>query len=332
VRALIKEYDNMRAQGEQYFFFSGSYRKHDRGREPVLFWLNDFAVRTHLLSESMKEGFRLNIELAEKFIFSIPDIGPDVYSQPISGAGLCISPMAITQLPPFANVGRNIVWIDDAIKRALHVGIGDIEPNAISEVPHAQFLQDRYDGPTIEAEEIEWAFTKYLPRLVHGCLMHSTMVDLSGITPAGPYAQYFMHYMRGKARPTEQQRREWADAMLKCLTEMRKVWTAEDYQSCPMGQRFSQFADTVLDANSAGCISIIDDIVKNPCAEIDSLCKQQGLTPGNNAASFVAGVIVDLERYVELMDIWPYIIRTIDFEIRQDTHQLSWLVRDAPSP
>lgn len=328
IAALIDEYNSQRALGKKYFFFSGSYRRHDRNHEPELFWLNDFAVRTQFLSEPVGENFRLNVEVAEKFISGLPSIGPDVYNQPISGAGLCISPMAVVQLPPFANVGRNIVWIDDAIKRALHVGIFDIAPNSVREVPHAKFLQDRHGGPAITQENINWGYDNYLPRLIHGCLMHSAMVDLGGVTPEGTYARYFMDYMRAKSPPSDVQRGEWVESILSRLSDMHTAWSANEFKKSPASNRLTTLAKEVLDINKAGCMSVIGEIVKNPTKNTDSLCKKQGLTPGRNAASYVCDVVVDLERYVDLMNIWPYIIRTVDFELRGATQGLEWLALD----
>lgn len=296
VKALIDEYDSMLASGEQYFFFSGSYRKNDRVRESEMFWLNDFAVRTHFLSVPDNGNFKLDVKLAEKFIEEISAIGADVYNQPISGAGLCISPMAIMQLAPFANVGRNIIWIDDAIKRALHVGIGDIAPSAIREVPSARFNQDRYGGTVISQKEIDWGIQKYLPRLVHGCLMHSTMVNLSGITYEGSFANYFINYMRTKKKPTAADRKKWRSTIEERLSAIYAAWTADTYRKNLAGKRLAEWASQALD-------------IRQP-----------------QAIKFVNEVIDDLEEYIDLMDIWPYIVRTVDFEVRRDTQKFSWLV------
>lgn len=296
VKTLIEVYDNMVANGEQYFFFSGSYRTNDRERESEMFWLNDFAVRTHFLSIPDNGDYKLDVKLAEKFIQQISTIGADVYNQPVSGAGLCISPMAIMQLPPFANVGRNIIWIDDAIKRALHVGIGDIAPSAVREVQRARFNQDRYGGTVIRQKDMDWGIQNYVPRLVHGCLMHSTMVDLGGITSEGPFAAYLINYMRTKKKPTAADREKWRNTIIERLAAIRAAWNENTYLNNPAGEKLADWASNALDINKP------------------------------QAKKFVNEVMVDLEKYIDLMDIWPYIIRTIDFEVRRDTQKLSWLV------
>lgn len=344
IKALLNTYNNYINYGKKYSFFSGSYHEHDQSREPDLFWLNDFAVRTHFLSTSLdgktvddfdqsadpNTRFHLDIELAENFIDSIRYIGGNAYNQPISGAGLCISPMAIVQLPPFANVGKNIVWIDDSIKRALHEGIGDIELHDIREVPGARFLQDRYDGPIIKLKDVRWGYNKYLPRLVHGCLMHSVMVDIASITPEGSYSQCFCEYMSSHIKPTKKDRERWKEVILGRLEAILKSWKGEPYSNRPAGKKLANFAENALDINknTEACTKVINFIVESPLDKtISDLCAENNLESEKNAAWFVGEVIADLERYIALMDIWPYIIRTIDFEVRKTPEKLSWLIR-----
>ena len=302
-------------------------------------WLNDYAVKTHFLSseESGSDHFRLDTVLARNFIEDIRYVGADAQNQPISGAGLCISPMAIVQLPPFANVARNIVWIDDSIKRALHEGIGDIPVYDDRVVPDANFCQDRYGGTMITKQNFNWGYRNYLPRLLYGCLIYSVLEDFTQVTPAteGPYSKFFVEYMLSKTKPEESDREQWRKAIETRLINIRSLWLSASYSpsSHPAASKLQEFVNKL--EMSPQCQQVIDEIVRDPSQDLVTLCSNNGLdsnpekTENWHAAWFVGSVIADLTRYIDLMDIWPYIIRTIDFEIRSRPQQSEeWLIRN----
>ncbi|MBI1925052.1 hypothetical protein HYR99_12490 [Candidatus Poribacteria bacterium] len=247
----------------------------------------------------------------------------DVQNQAISGAGLIISPKAISQIPPFANVAENIVWIDDMIKRLLHEGMRDIEYNprnilTIRSVRAATFEQDRHpDG--ISFRDIQWHRNTYLPRLVLGCLMQSAMQDIRG---AGSYAEYFQDYMRTRRRSSPQERERWSQALLTALERIRDNW--RDFRNEPASELLFEYAQNQLEIDG-GCTQTIQSIVNQPSVDINSVRSQNNCGPG---CVYIAQIIADLERYCDLMDLWPFIVRTIDFETRNPSQQrqLGWLM------
>ena len=366
VQKLIDQYEDL-VDDKHYFFFSGTYFYHNFTQDPERFLLNDYSARLHFLSIGRNDGaslkdyldrakinldtirskrldnveeymnsveidpraipFKLDPTLSQYFIDKLPSIGANVFAQPISGAGLCISQMAIVQLPPFANVARNIMWIDDSIKRTLHEGIGDLNHNDICSVTDAKFAQNRYrDGVTLS--DVLWAYNTYLPRLVYGCLMHGLMYDESVNPPAGPYANSFVEYMRARRKPTVEDRIKWTKVAIERINVMKEMWSNSIFSSNPAGQMLSDFAVEELEINRSGRADIIREIVRKPTADINQLCQKFSLPPERNAGAYIVQVISDLQRYIELMELWPYIIRTIDFETRTLSPELEWLVRD----
>jgi hypothetical protein len=338
VQALIDAYNLRINRDQKYFLFSGSYHWHDKNTEPEMHWLNDYAIRTHFLSskETGSNNFRLDTVLAKKFIEDIRYIGADAQNQPISGAGLCISPMAIVQLPPFANVARNIVWIDDSIKRALHEGIGDIPVDDDRQMPGANFSQDRYGGTIITEGSFQWGYKDYLPRLLYGCLMYSVLEDFTKVISSteGPYSRFFAKYMQSKTKPTLQDREEWREIIEQRLQIICQQWNSSPYSDPdhPAGSDLIKFVGKLQPDSQ--CKTVIDELVQDSVQDLGNLCSAKGLdrnpeeSENWHAAWFVGSVIADLTRYIDLMDIWPYIIRTIDFEVRSRPQQSEeWLIR-----
>ena len=322
---LIEHYEHQRSR---YFFFSGSYQYYDPDRDASMHWLNDYAVRTHFLSKT-KDGrgykdllnevnlkFEVDNQLASHFISSLNSIGAAPNRQPISGAGLCISPMAIVQFPPFTNVGKNIVWIDDCIKLAMHIGVEDIDSSTVCQLPWAEFQQDRYKGKEFFLNDVEWGYNKYLPRLVYGCLMYSVMLNQEGLP--GPYAKNMIEYMITRKKPKMEDRLEWAIVMSERIREMRRQWQDNKYRDNPSGRGLFDYANNCLNIDAPECKDFINEIVENPIVD-------PALFQDDNAGCYIGEVIADLARYYDLLDIWPYLIRTIDFDLRHSSSALSWL-------
>ena len=154
--------------------------------------LNQYAVRTHWLSPHAVTPF-----LADLGVIGAPqgfDLekcsptarklaerrGPKAANrgqQPISGAGLVLTPLCCRRLPPCTN-WTNTVWVDDWHKRAILEVIGDIPPTAVQQVA-AGLRQDRHpDG--VRESDLSWAKRVYFERLLRGCL-----VDACIMTPSG---------------------------------------------------------------------------------------------------------------------------------------------------
>lgn len=363
VQRLIATYDKERREEGPYCFFSGTYRVHDRNRDLERFLLNDYSVRVHFFGEGPggsldayleREGFDprtamtergrevrdalkgregdrfvLDAGLAERFLRDIVRrFGPDVYNQPVSGAGLCISPLAISQLPPFANVATNIMWIDDALKQSLHMGLGDLQRDRLRAVAEARFEQDRHPrGVTLK--DVLWAYENYLPRLVSGLLMSSLMFDVEAAEGPGAFAESFRKYMSSRRIPTMTDRRDWKRVAIAHLRELRRAICGHPCAKRGSWRMLAAWAEVELDMDRPGCREIVDAIVAEPGGQerdrrIAKLCARHRLPEGRNAGAYVAGVLSDLQRYVELVDLWPHIVRTIDFQVR-DAPKEHWL-------
>ena len=99
--------------------------------------------------------------------------------QVISGAGLIMSNLAVDLLPPFMNFANQTVWVDDHIKRRLHEALQDIGETHKERVRDARSRQDRHPGG-IKDSDMEFARKVYFERLLRGCLLHRTVIDLEG--------------------------------------------------------------------------------------------------------------------------------------------------------
>jgi hypothetical protein len=349
VERLIAEY-HLQRSASPYYFFSGNYQHHDPRQEIIDHLLNDFSVRVHFLSHhdgrdinwyldkhgfptdgsafaqqardvaaALKgEGtdpFTLDTELAWAFLNQIvPDFGPDIHNQPISGAGLCISPMAIVQLPPFANVATNIMWIDDALKLNLHLGIRDISTTQAWSLGSASFEQNRHPHG-VHLSDVVWAYSSYLPRLIMGFLMFSLMFDPLTLERYEPFAESFADYMRTRRKPNEDDRVRWANTVKSRMQDLKEALCGHDAAGRTCWKPFADAASYELTLTPAQ-EDLIQEVIRNPDLNVSELCRTRGLPVGRNAGAHVAEVIADLHRYIELVDLWPYIVRTIDYLFR----------------
>lgn len=218
------------------YFFSGGYQIHDRESETQEWLLNDFAARVqHICSPS---GAAYKKE-AESFLRDLAEVGVDPFDQAISGAGLCMSYDAISMLPPFANVGDLIVWIDDHLKRRLHEALGHIVINGDSRCPHANFKQVRYEPPvarTIQPETLERDRRDYLPRLVRGVILDALIVERplkpGKLARPGRLASLIGTFLDYRERPTIDDLRQHLEGPANTrLKELCDLWETAAY-SC----------------------------------------------------------------------------------------------------
>jgi len=209
IDALI-DYHNTLPYGksnDEFRFLSGNYLYHNP-RD----LLNDYAVRTHHFAQVGAQRLNpkdSNYGTAKQWLDSIVNIGANPHNQVISGAGLSMSLKSIMTLPPFANAGSPIIWIDDHLKRLLHEALGHLDPLKKANPPmdvssyrcckDASFEQDRYpDG--VQQGDINWAVNEYLPRLVRGCVMDILIWDRSS-PGAGLYTNYVDQVLNGAPVP-----------------------------------------------------------------------------------------------------------------------------------
>lgn len=229
IQELINYYRNlpedMRAG---YYLFSGGYFYHD----PPDF-LNDYAVRTYHLADRRDSTFALNESLAKKWIDSMEEVGADPYNQVISGAGLCMSVDAIETLPPFANMGELIIWIDDYLKRVLHEGLGQLpspsstraKDTSYRRCSGANFKQERYRAG-IQRKHMKEA-PGYLGRLVRGSIMDALI--------KGPYKGIVDQWVQRRVSvDTPAFRRRLRPAAKKRLQAIIDIWGQQCYQGYPL--------------------------------------------------------------------------------------------------
>jgi len=334
VALLINKWQEQIAANKKYFFFSGSYFYHDINREKELFYLNDYSVRTHFISSDLRgedyemcddneSEFHIDSDMCLNFIRGLSHIGATPAGQPISGAGLCISPLAITQFPPFANMSKNIVWIDDNIKRFLHEGVNDLSLDDVSMVDGAKFKQNRYPNG-IRCKDLTWAKQHYIPRLILGCIIHS-VIHLPAIAD-GPYSKAVQKYMSSSEKPGTNEIKEWIEAAKTRVSEIEKEWSSDKYDRAP-GKLLSDASSRLLKIDVAGD-SLLEEFLTSPSTiNISELCEKYGFPDSENAASYIASSVQDLLNYFDLLDIWPYIIRTIEFATRHESRDYNWIIK-----
>lgn len=167
----------------------------------------------------------------------------------------------------------------------------------------------------MKLKDVLWGYSSYLPRVVTGCLMNALMYDPHKPTH-GAFASSFEKYMRGRNKPTSSDRDSWAREAITRLTLLRDAICNHPAASNPIWKPLADFASYELTYNESKHRAIIDSIVQDPNKSIAELCRDHGLTEGRNAGAYVAEVVSDLHRYIELVDLWPYIVRTLDFLVR----------------
>ena len=164
--------------------------------------------------------------------------GVQTVLQPISGAGLVMSPAAIRALPPFMNVANMIIWIDDHLKRQLHEALGHIDPDDLARVETARFVQDRTGPVGVTSKSLDFSQELYFERLLRGCLMDALIKDRDKNQP-GPLArvckQVLEHELNDVHQINRSQKKEFIRAAWKRFDEVigsspgSGLWSTIDY-------------------------------------------------------------------------------------------------------
>jgi hypothetical protein len=290
VRQLLDYY--ARCSKRPYYFFSGGYRSPKPGSRTD--WLlNSYPVRVAQFCSKAGGAGSLDIGMACRFLKDLRNIGGDPCRQVISGAGLCMSPDAIRALPPFANVGEQVIWIDDHLKRILHEDLGHFgrARQAHCRCHGPRFVQDRYPGG-ITAAVAHWHGNGYLERLVRGCLLDAVIQDRRP-RRRGLVAQYVREFWDGWRPP-----KGFLETKLKCpldrrLDDVINTWQAPRYLGSPV----YDFAQRLAAARSS-----------------------RGGVP------YVAEVIDAVDTYFHLLEVWDQFVnlcRRVDRRIKAN----EWLFR-----
>jgi hypothetical protein len=157
--------------------------------------------------------------------------------------------------------------------------------------------------------------------------MYSTMVDIKTTPPTGPFAEYFIDYMRNRKKTKDANINEWAERALERVKLIKANWTDPRFSSSDSGKILTEFAVKQLDYNGTRAEKkFMADIVKKPKQDVAKLCSKYNISSKSGVA-YVGEVVTDLNRYIELMNVWPYIIRLVDFETRTSSDQLEWLTK-----
>lgn len=353
---LISEFERGVKSRRPYFFFSGNYLFHSRKNDSQRHFINDYAVRLHFLctdengegidlrkeddqdGEGVKE-IKINKKLATKFMQDLFVLGYEIRKRPISGAGLYMSIPAIEQLPPFANMSRNITWIDDGIKWSLHVGLGDISLDDNAVVRPASFQQRRIgERRGIKRKDVKWAVERYLPRLVRGIIMDRLMYDFEKKEP-GVFAQFLRFYMLERKQPCAHDFHLWANECRRTLSKMQEIWTSDQYND-PAGLCLRQFRDNLFNRGEDYSEDLINICVTPETTLPDISAFLQGrnvniddaIVKGGSRSVYIAQTICDLRRYVNLLEIWPYLCRSTVFMMRKPGPPLSFLDAGTSKP
>jgi hypothetical protein len=244
VEKLINCHRKLPYGKNKFRFLSGNYRFNEAVHKPEDL-LNDYAIRTHHFAPVGTKGLypgKVGYAIAKRWLNSITHIGADPYNQVISGAGLSMSLKSIMTLPPFANAGTPIIWIDDHLKRRLHEALGHLKspPPVKSKSKdisyrcchQASFEQNRYPKG-VSKEDIKWTM-QYLPRLVRGIIMDNLIWDREK-HKAGVYVSYVNEVIQGKPKPTEDVLKgALGQVVFETLDKIENMWSAKCYKKYPV--------------------------------------------------------------------------------------------------
>lgn len=308
------------------FAYSGGYGDSGHKRDAQVRWLNDYAVRTFHLAEPRGERPRnwvLDDFKCTEFLRTLSDIGApqgveksgdDRTAQVISGAGLCLSYEAIRKLPPFANLNSLIVWIDDHLKRMMHVAFKDLGENAdVSRVEGALFEQDRYPRGLTDAELEYPKVEDYLCRVARGCVFDA-LIHQKG--EPGPYTKRIHDYLVGKyilppifsgavgltgPNGVSEELTEFGRELVDCandrIKQVKELWSDPDT---------GVLSDVILPGSKTCLRRAIG-------ARLQEATLEKGTTRVKNPQeSLVYQVVEDAGRYLELLKIWPIFVGLLE--------------------
>ncbi len=290
---LLLKYQALRSAQNECYFFSGGYRPPDPP-DPIGKLLNGYAVRVAQFCGRGGGTATLMAGIARQFLTDLGKIGADPDKQVISGAGLYISPEAIRKLPPFANVGDLIVWIDDHLKRILHEELDHFrpKPKGSDRRCKATFVQDRY-GSVLSGHDARWHREEYLRRLVMGCLLDGLIQGRAG-AKRGPAAEYVGMFLdSGMKRLSFDLQRELAEPARERLVEIRNTWG---------------------DAQAKG--TAVYAIARN---RLPHVAEGHGLE-----VHLIREVIKGVDDYIELLGIWKEFVELCE-QINPDRPANKWL-------
>ena len=342
IQTLLEFYFN-ECKESSVFFFSGSYGNSEDDRwNPI----NDQAVRTHwFYGEETKIGedgypiidkdkekkiiLKIKAFLSDFSISGAPQFpeGETTYSnsmaelilnsnrteearispQVISGAGLIMSSKAIRFLPPFMNFNTLTTWVDDFLKRLLHEKIHDLEPNSPENIQKVKFIQQRHREYN-QKEKIDESDV-YFERLLRGCVMKACIQKENGDPTI--FAKYIRDIVSYKAIVSDialiqfdadEMQHELKEQMYSRYMEVLKCWHSSEFTN----SKSYQWAAERLPEN-------MNDIKSEP-------------QKSDKWELFHKSLIEDLLGYIDLVKIWPILVRAIE---RLHISGNNWLFREA---
>jgi hypothetical protein len=124
-------------------------------------------VRSHVDDDLARQFYGLKPVMSESDIQpdgveGLTSIGAHPLFSVISGALLCLSEGAILDLPPFSNMGLNVMWIDDHLKYSLHRAMNHFTSGDQLELRQPGLSDARLDVMVMKARQI----VKNLPSYV----------------------------------------------------------------------------------------------------------------------------------------------------------------------
>jgi hypothetical protein len=145
----------------------------------------DTYVRRHVDAALARRFYGLTADptkLEPEGLEGITSVGAHPLYSVISGALLCLSDGAILDLPPYSNLGINVMWIDDHLKYSLHRAMNhftseetlDLEPG----LRHARLDDVTVTKARPAAGNLQcYVFDIYLPTLLWGTVMDAWIIS-----------------------------------------------------------------------------------------------------------------------------------------------------------
>jgi hypothetical protein len=184
----------------------------------------------------------------------LTSIGAHPLYSVISGALLCLSEGAILDLPPFSNLGMNVMWIDDHLKYSLHRGMNHFTSGetlnlerGLSEARMDDVMVTKGRPPIRNLPS--YVFDTYLPTLLWGAIMDCWITNdpilkcrVGLLSPQdqeewrqakdnqqnAPLPRAMLEVLRiGRFEPDAEKRltKELTDCAIRRIEEVRQLWS-----------------------------------------------------------------------------------------------------------
>ncbi|MFY9825068.1 MAG: hypothetical protein WAM82_27065 [Thermoanaerobaculia bacterium] len=245
---------------------------------------------------------------------SIAKLGAHPLHAVISGALFNLSASAILDLPPFSNMMRAVMWIDDHLKFELHRALGHLKPDACGTCRiDASVVKGR---KTPEPNLAAYTWANYLPTLLLGLVMDAWIRKENEEHSERPFVQALKEAIRTggfELRTAMKLERCLVAAAIVRIGQVQRAWS---------NLKGRDGTHTLASAWAAG---EVEDLVKQqyPNATVNEKSCGLGLVPkGQRSVQALSDLsspirdeiqelIWDAIDYIRLTRHWPGMIQTI---------------------